>query len=202
MLRASLAAAIIASAAQARDVFADARAAFGDRRGYTGNSMRDASDAIKASEKGSDNDEKAAQAYGRDKDSRWGRTYDRVQANSFDTVNYEREIWADDDEWAESGDAHEVEDAEASKEAASAEKEDHVKTTTTVTVKEPEKKKDEHADDKKDLHPLDTKTTDISKLHDDKVDVHEPAPVHKPTTSYKPTSSYGVQSLGSGKKIG
>ena len=58
MLRASLAAAIIASAAQAaNDVFADARAAFGDRRGYTGNSMKHASKAIKAAEKGKDNDE-------------------------------------------------------------------------------------------------------------------------------------------------
>ena len=197
MLRASLAAAIIASAAHAADdVFAEARAAFGDRRGYTGDSMRHASDAIKSSEKGVDADEKAAQAYGRDKDSRWGRTYDRVQANSFDDVQYEREVWADDDEWAESGDAHEAEDAEASKKAASAKKEDTVKTTTTVEVKHPEDKhkKDPLADLSKKLHAAtDHKTTDISKLHDDKKDVHA-APVHK--------STYGVQSLGSGRKLG
>ena len=155
--------------------------------------MKDASDAIKASAKGSDNDENAKQAYGRDRDTRWGRTYDRVQANSFDDVHYEREIWADDDEWAENGNGYAEESADADEEAASEKKEDEVKTTTTITVKQPDVKAEADPLAKVEKS-LDAVAKGSSEIHG-KADVHVP---HVPATSYIPQSQgYGqVQSYG------
>ena len=48
-----------------------------------------------------DNDEWAKQAYGSDFDSRWGKSYDSVQARQYDNEHYAREVRADDDQWAE-----------------------------------------------------------------------------------------------------
>merc|ERR1711894_804118 len=41
------------------------------------------------------------QASGSDFDSRWGKSYDFVDANSYDDEQYARKVRADDDQWAE-----------------------------------------------------------------------------------------------------
>ena len=48
-----------------------------------------------------DNDTWAKQAYGIDTDSRWGKSYDSVDAKSYDNEQYARKVQADDDQWAE-----------------------------------------------------------------------------------------------------
>ena len=60
-----------------------------------------ASTAHAAAAMGYDNDEWAKQAYGRDMDTRWGKSYDFVDANSYDDEQYARKVRADDDQWAE-----------------------------------------------------------------------------------------------------
>ena len=57
-----------------------------------------------AQKKAYDNDAWAKQAYGRDTDSRWGKSYDSVEARSYDNEHYAREVRADDDQWAEDRD--------------------------------------------------------------------------------------------------
>ena len=53
-----------------------------------------------------DNDEWAKQAYGSDFDSRYGKSYDSVQARQYDNEHYAREVRADDDQWAEDYDRY------------------------------------------------------------------------------------------------
>jgi len=50
---------------------------------------------------GYDNDEWAKQACGSDYDSRYGESYDSVDAKSYDNTWYAKEVQADDDQWAE-----------------------------------------------------------------------------------------------------
>jgi len=50
---------------------------------------------------GADNDVWAKQASGNDYDSRWGKSYDSVEARNYDNEHYAREVMADDDQWAE-----------------------------------------------------------------------------------------------------
>ncbi len=69
---------------------------------------------------GYDNDEWAKQAYGQDYDSRWGKSYDRVSAKSYENEQYDRELWADDDQWAEDYDRYDSRDADSYGRAASA----------------------------------------------------------------------------------
>jgi len=66
-----------------------------------------ASSAHSAATGGFDADQYAKQTYGSDKDSRWGRSYDSVKAQSFSDEQYARGIEADDDQWAENYDEYE-----------------------------------------------------------------------------------------------
>ncbi len=68
-----------------------------------------------------DNDEWAKQAYGQDTDSRWGKSYDSVAAQSYDDEQYARKVRADDDQWAEDYDRYSVKDTMAKDVAASTE---------------------------------------------------------------------------------
>jgi len=54
-----------------------------------------------ASQAGYDNDSWSKNAYGQDTDSRWGKSYDFVNANEYDDEQYARKVRADDDQWAE-----------------------------------------------------------------------------------------------------
>ena len=63
------------------------------------------------SQAGYDNDQWAKQAYGQDYDSRWGKSYDSVSAKNYQNESYDRELWADDDQWAEDYDNYERRDA-------------------------------------------------------------------------------------------
>ena len=69
---------------------------------------------------GYDNDQHAQQNYGSDRDSRWGRSYDSVKAQSFTDEQYARGVQADDDAWAVDYDEWEAKDAASEKHAASA----------------------------------------------------------------------------------
>jgi hypothetical protein len=69
---------------------------------------------------GYDNDQWAKQAYGQDYDSRWGKSYDSVSAKSYENESYDRELWADDDQWAEDYDRYDSRDAASQGNAASA----------------------------------------------------------------------------------
>ena len=55
---------------------------------------------------GADNDVWAKQASGQDYDSRWGKSYDSVEARNYDNEHYAREVMADDDQWAEDYDRY------------------------------------------------------------------------------------------------
>lgn len=46
--------------------------------------------------------------YGADFDSRWGKSYDRVSAKSFDNESYARANQADDEQWAEDYDRYDA----------------------------------------------------------------------------------------------
>merc|ERR1719458_589349 len=80
-----------------------------------------ASTAHAAAAMGYDNDEWAKQAYGRDMDTRWGKSYDFVDANSYDDEQYARKVRADDDQWAEDYDRRTSQDADQYGAAASTE---------------------------------------------------------------------------------
>merc|ERR1712071_117716 len=69
-----------------------------------------ASTAHAAAAMGYDNDDWAKQAYGRDMDTRWGKSYDFVDANSYDDEQYARKVRADDDQWAEDYDRRQEKD--------------------------------------------------------------------------------------------
>jgi hypothetical protein len=90
-----------------------------------------ASQAHMASAMGYDNDEWAKQAYGRDMDTRWGKSYDFVDANSYDDEQYARKVRADDDQWAEDYDRRTSQDNMAYGAAASTEaRQPQIKKTT------------------------------------------------------------------------
>ena len=72
-----------------------------------------------AQKSGYDNDEWAKQASGSDFDSRWGKSYDRVSAKSYDNEKYARWLQADDDQWAEDYDKYDSGDMGAYGKAAS-----------------------------------------------------------------------------------
>ena len=80
-----------------------------------------ASDAAAAALSAQDADAFAKQAYGSDYDSRWGKSYDFVNANEYDDEQYARKVRADDDQWAEDYDVWSVRDNNAYKGAASKE---------------------------------------------------------------------------------
>jgi hypothetical protein len=65
-----------------------------------------ASKSYGASQAGYDNDEWAKQSYGSDFDSRWGKSYDSVDAKSYDNEHYAKEVQADDDVWAQDYDTY------------------------------------------------------------------------------------------------
>merc|ERR1719216_604533 len=69
---------------------------------------------------GYDNDAWAKQAYGQDYDSRWGKSYDSVEARNYANEHYAREVRADDDQWAEDRDQYAKGDFDAYGRAASA----------------------------------------------------------------------------------
>ena len=56
-----------------------------------------ASKSHSAAVAGYDNDQHANQVYGSDRDSRWGRSYDSVKAQSYTDEQYARGVQADDD---------------------------------------------------------------------------------------------------------
>ncbi len=78
-----------------------------------------ASQGSGAAKAGYDNDEWAKQAAGSDFDSRWGKSYDRVSAKSYDNEKYARWLQADDDQWAEDYDRYDSGDKDSYGRAAS-----------------------------------------------------------------------------------
>ena len=60
-----------------------------------------ASASYGASGSGYDNDAWAKLAHSSDYDSRYGKSYDFVNAKSYDNEEYARKVRADDDQWAE-----------------------------------------------------------------------------------------------------
>ena len=78
-----------------------------------------ASSAALAAVSGYDNDSWASQANGSDQDSRYGKSYDFIEANEFDDEQYSRKVRADDDQWAENRDETTSRDANAVAAAAS-----------------------------------------------------------------------------------
>lgn len=80
-----------------------------------------------------DADAWAKQAYGSDYDSRWGKSYDFVNANEYDDEQYARKVRADDDQWAEDWDVWSKKDADAYGKAASAHRSQPKITKTTYT---------------------------------------------------------------------
>jgi len=80
-----------------------------------------ASASYGAAQNGYDNDVWAKQAYGTDTDSRWGKSYDSVDAKSYDGEWYAKSVKADDDQWAEDYDRYDSGDADSYGRAASTE---------------------------------------------------------------------------------
>ena len=87
--------------------------------GAQGSVWKGASGAYGAAKGAYDNDAWAKQAYGSDYDSRWGKSYDSVEAKSYSNENYARQVRADDDQWAEDYDRYDSGDADAYGNAAS-----------------------------------------------------------------------------------
>jgi hypothetical protein len=81
--------------------------------------MADASQSHGASQGGYDNDQWAKQAYAQDTDSRWGKSYDSVDAKNYDNEWYEKSVWADDDQWAEDYDRYDKQSGDSYGKAAS-----------------------------------------------------------------------------------
>merc|ERR1719201_367293 len=88
-------------------------------RGYGEDDENNASVAYGAQKGGYDNDEWAKQAAGSDYDSRYGKSYDAVDAKSYDNTRYARDVRADDDQWAEDYDRYGKKDVGAYGAAAS-----------------------------------------------------------------------------------
>ena len=104
-------------------------------RGYGAEKDYGASAAAGAQKSAYDNDTYAKQAYGSDFDSRWGKSYDSVNAKSYDDEQYARKIRADDDQWAEDRDNYLARDAKGYGAAASStRKTDPVKKTVYQPV--------------------------------------------------------------------
>ena len=80
-----------------------------------------ASASYGAAQGGYDNDVWAKQAYGSDNDSRWGKSYDSVDAKSYDGEWYAKSVKADDDQWAQDYDRYDSGDADSYGKAASSE---------------------------------------------------------------------------------
>ena len=95
-------------------------AAQGGAYGKAGQVWQGASKAGGAAAGAYDNDEQAQQAYGRDFDSRWGKSYDSVSAKAYKNESFSRDLQADDDQWAEDYDRYDDKDAGAYGAAASA----------------------------------------------------------------------------------
>jgi hypothetical protein len=109
-----------------------AAAGYGKSAGY-GMVDAGASAASSQQEGAYDNDEYAKQAYGQDTDSRWGKSYDSVAAQSYDDEQYARKVRADDDQWAEDYDQYRVADTMSRDAAASTEaSQPGIKKTTYV----------------------------------------------------------------------
>ena len=87
--------------------------------GQAAQSWKGASAQHGAAKGGYDNDVWAKQAYGSDFDSRWGKSYDSVDAKSYDGEWYARSVRADDDQWAEDYDKYDAGDADSYGKAAS-----------------------------------------------------------------------------------
>ena len=92
-----------------------------------------ASAGAAAAVSGTDADAWAKQAYGSDYDSRWGKSYDFVNANEYDDEQYARKVRADDDQWAEDYDVWSVRDTNAYGAAASKETAQPKVTKTTYS---------------------------------------------------------------------
>lgn len=73
-----------------------------------------------AAEAGYDSDVWASQAKAVDRDSSWGKSYDSVDAKSFNDMQYARELIADDDEHANAYNGFGAQDVDQSAAAASA----------------------------------------------------------------------------------
>jgi hypothetical protein len=95
---------------------------YGYNAGYGAkdNAWQGASAQYGAAQSGYDNDVWAKQANGSDFDSRWGKSYDRVDAKSYANEDYSRQVRADDDVWAQDYDRHDSRDAAGYGKAASA----------------------------------------------------------------------------------
>ena len=94
-----------------------------------------ASEGAAAAKAGYDNDAWAKQASGSDFDSRWGKSYDFVNANEYDDEQYARKVRADDDQWAEDYDLFQYKDLDNYGQQASAEAAQPKVTKTTYTPK-------------------------------------------------------------------
>ena len=92
---------------------------YGGSAAHAHSDSKSASVAHSAAVGGYDNDQYAKQAYGSDQDSRWGRSYDSVKAQSFTDEQYVRGVDADDDSWAVDYDRWDNEEKEAKEEGAS-----------------------------------------------------------------------------------
>ena len=99
--------------------------------GQAGHKDYAASAGAKAARSGYDDDSHAQQAYGTDSDSRWGKSYDFVQANEYDDEQYARKVRADDDQWAEDRDEYVTKEHYGYDQAASAEARQPKITQTT-----------------------------------------------------------------------
>merc|ERR1719151_37848 len=101
---------------------AQAAQAASSKQGYGSHSDAQASRNHAAARSMYDNDEWAKQAYGSDFDSRYGKSYDSVQARQYDNEHYAREVRADDDQWAEDYDRYTAGHDQDYGQAASAQK--------------------------------------------------------------------------------
>jgi hypothetical protein len=113
--------------------------AYGAEKDYGAASLKlkGASGQLAASMGAYDNDEWAKQAYGSDFDSRYGKSYDRVAANTYDDEQYARKVRADDDQWAEDYDRF-IEQDEDQYAAGASDEYSQPRVTKTAYVAQPE----------------------------------------------------------------
>ena len=104
--------------------------------GAAGAKATAASASSGAAASGYDNDQWAKQASASDYDSRWGKSYDSVEAKSYDDEQYHRKVRADDDQWATDRDQYSSKEADSKQAAASKVTQAPVKKTVShVPVK-------------------------------------------------------------------
>merc|ERR1712160_163157 len=72
---------------------------YGEEESYMGDYQ--ASAQGRAEKEGSESDQFSKSQYDSDFDSRYGKSYDFVEANEYDDEQYARKVRADDDQWAE-----------------------------------------------------------------------------------------------------